>query len=73
MTDHTEESKSEMIDLINEYKVEYDNCHRKYCNECSFLEDCYHIARQCEDSEWAKSINYAGYTNEEEFWEELLN
>lgn len=67
------ENKDEMIELINEYSVEYDGCNRTYCNECNYLEDCYYVARQKEDSEWAKSLDYAGYANEEEFWEQLLN
>lgn len=73
MDNYTEDKKTEMIELIDEYEVEYDGCHRSYCSECDFLNNCYHIARQREDSEWVKSINYGGYANEEEFWEELLN
>ena len=73
MSDYDNDKKIEMIELIDEYEVEYDGCCRSYCDECSFLTNCYHVARQREDSEWAKSINYAGYANEEEFWEELLN
>ena len=63
----------EMIELITEYKVEYEGCNRSYCYDCSFLNECYHVAKQREDSEWAKLINYGGYAKEEEFWEELLN
>jgi len=65
--------KNEKVELIKEFNVEYDGCKRINCFDCDFLENCYHVARQREDSEWAKSIDYAGCSNEEEFWEELLN
>lgn len=63
----------EMIDLIEEYSVEYEECGRFGCEECSFLENCYFVAQQRENSNWAKSINYGGCDSEEEFWEQLLN
>ena len=70
---YNNEDIEEMIDLIDTYDVEYDGCGGIGCEECSFLENCYHVARQRQDSEWAKLINYGGYDNEDEFWEELLN
>ena len=62
----------EMIELIDTYDVEYDDCGGIGCEECSFLEDCYHVAIRRQDSEWARLINYGGYDTEEEFWDELL-
>lgn len=73
MIEYAEDEKNDMVELIQEYNVEHDDCGRSYCDECCLLIDCYHVARQKEDSEWAKSLDYAGYANEEEFWEELLN
>ena len=67
------EVKDEMVELINCYSVEYDDCGRIDCHECSFLNDCYYVARQREDGEWAKSLNFGGYETEEEFWQQLLN
>ena len=67
------EDREEMIELIEEYCVEHDACSGAYCNECVFLENCYQVAKQREDGDWAKSIDYAGCDTEEEFWETLLN
>ena len=69
---YDDEDVEEMVELIDAYDVEYDNCERIGCYKCSYLEDCYHIAIKRQDSEWAKLINYGGYDTEEEFWEELL-
>ena len=69
---YNDEDIEEMIDLIEAYGVEHDECERCYCQDCCFLEDCYYIARQKEDSKWAELINYGGYGTEEEFWEQLL-
>jgi hypothetical protein len=70
---YNDEEKEEMIELINDYEIEHDDCERSYCNECCFLEDCYYIARQKENNKWAELINYGGYDTEEEFWEQLLD
>lgn len=69
---YTKEDIKEMVDLVNNYIDEYDNCGHHGCKTCSSLEDCYQLARQKEDSEWAELINYGGYDTEEEFWEQLL-
>jgi hypothetical protein len=69
---YDDEEIEEMVELIDDYDVEYDNCERIGCSECSYLEDCYHVAIKRQDSEWVKLINYGGYDTEEEFWEELL-
>lgn len=69
---YDDEDVEEMVGLIDAYDVEYDNCERIGCCECSYLEDCYHIAIKRQDSEWARLINYGGYDTKEEFWEELL-
>ena len=69
---YDEDDIKEMIELIEDYNIEYDNCGQVDCSDCCHLEDCYYVARQKEDSEWVKLINYGGYDTEEEFWEELL-
>lgn len=69
---YDEDDIEEMIELIESYDVEYDNCEQIGCNNCSYLEDCYRIAKQRQDSEWARLINYGGYDTEEEFLEQLF-
>lgn len=68
---YDEKDIKEMVDLINAYDGEYDICERIGCSTCSHLEDCYYVARQKQDSEWARLINYGGYDTEDEFWEQL--
>jgi hypothetical protein len=70
---YDEEDKKEMISLIRSYQIEYEDCGQCNCEKCCFLEDCFYKARQAEDSEWAKLLDYGGYDTEEEFWEQLLN
>ena len=70
--EYDEDDIGEMIELIENYDVEYDSCNQIGCRKCCHLEDCYYIAKQREDSEWAESINYGGYDTEEEFWEHLF-
>ena len=70
---YDEDDIEEMIELIESYDVEYDGCGQYGCSECSFLEDCYHVALNKQDSHWARLINYGGCDTEEEFWEQLLN
>ena len=69
---YDDEDIEEMIDLIKNYNVEYDDCGQISCEKCCYLEDCYCIARGRENSEWAELINYGGYDTEEEFWEQLF-
>lgn len=68
-----EEDIEEMVELIDAYDVEYDDCERIGCSECSFLNDCYHVALKKQDGEWTRLINYGGCDTEEEFWEQLLS
>ena len=70
---YSSEEIEEMIDSIDAYDVEHDDCERMCCRNCCFLEDCYNIAKDRENSQWAKLINYNGCYTEEEFWEQLLN
>lgn len=69
---YDDEDIEEMIDLIKNYDVEYDDCGQIDCKKCCHLEDCYCVARDRENSEWAKLIDYGGYDTEEEFWEQLF-
>ena len=70
---YSNEEIEEMVDAIETYDVEHDDCERICCEDCCFLEDCYNIAKDRENSQWAKLINYGGCDTEEEFWEQLLN
>lgn len=67
------ENIEDIIKLINEYSIEHDDCGRIDCLDCSFLKNCYYVAKQKENSEWAELVNYGGCNTEEEFWEQLLN
>lgn len=59
-------------DMINTYGGISD-CDLENCNGCSDeqLEECYSIASSNCNSEFAKLINYGGYSSEEEFWDNL--
>lgn len=70
---YDDEDIKEMIELIDAYDIEHDNCNRINCRECCFLEDCYYVAKDKENSKWAELINYGGCDTEEEFWEQLLD
>ena len=66
-----------MVSVIEENLTE-DDCdelinNKLPCKTCSSLEDCYHLANQKCDSQFAENINYGGYNTEEEFWENLLD
>ena len=71
MRNKYDEEIEDMVDLINAYDIEHDDCGRIDCHECCSLEECYYIAKNKENSEWAKSIGYGGYDTEEEFWEQI--
>lgn len=68
---YDDEDIKEMIELIDAYDIEHDNCNRINCSECCFLEDCYYVAKDKENSKWVELINYGGYDTEEEFWEQI--
>jgi hypothetical protein len=65
--------KEDMIELIQEYSFGDNEMCIKDCNDCVYLEECYSKAVDKCNSEFAKSINYGGYSSEEEFWEMLMN
>lgn len=66
----------EKKELIKEYIAE-DECSymcddiKFNCNSCSCFEECY--MKSCErcNSEFAESVDFGGYSTEEEFWEQL--
>ena len=65
-----------MVSVIEENLTE-DDCDELrrddlICKNCPDVEDCYHLANQKCDSQFAESISYGGYDTEEEFWENLL-
>lgn len=47
------------------------------CDECSNFEECYIMAKvRCNDdlnNIFAESINYGGYDNAEDFWEQIFD
>lgn len=66
-----------MVSIIEENLTE-DDCYELIntdlpCKTCPSLEDCYHLANQKCDSQFAENINYGGYDSEDEFWENLLD
>lgn len=66
-----------MVSIIEENLTE-DDCGELInaelpCKTCHSLEDCYHLANQKCDSQFAENINYGGYDSEEEFCESLLD
>jgi len=66
-------NKEEMIELIKEYSLDDNEMCIENCSDCVCLEECYSKAIDKCDSEFAKSINYGGYSSEEEFWEMLMS
>jgi hypothetical protein len=62
-----------MSDMIAKYHLK-DNCdYNVNCMDCSDIEECYNIASDRCNSEYAKSINYGGYGSEKAFWEMLFS
>ena len=63
--------------LIKEYITEeecsymYDGNSKFDCTSCTCLEECYMKACERCDVEFAESVNYGGYDNEEDFWEQI--
>ena len=73
-----EEVKEEMKYLIKDYITEdecsYNGDGEIYgCESCSNFEECYMDCNMRCNSEYAKSIDYGGYSNEEEFWGQLMD
>lgn len=66
-----------MADFISDY-ISEDECEDNIgnnfdCKNCENIEDCYMLANNRCNSEWAESIDYGGYDTEEEFWEQLFD
>ena len=67
-----------MGDLIFQY-LNNDDCERISggndfeCSDCWHKEECYSLANQRCNSEFAESCNYGGCDTEEEFWEQLFD
>lgn len=77
----------EKISLISEY-IDEEECGYMCddnlfdCASCSFFEKCYTLScERCDDDlgcsnddfdGFAETINYGGYKNAEEFWNEIL-
>lgn len=66
------EEREYQKDVINAYGGIPD-CSLENCDGCDDeqVEECYYIANSNCNSEFAKSINYGGYSSEEEFWDNL--
>lgn len=76
------DSIEEKMNLIKEYITEKEcnyirSKHMFDCEHCINFEDCFIEAdiRQNDDfnSVFAKMIDYGGYSNEDDFWEQLLD
>lgn len=73
-----EEKKDLIMEYITEDECSY-SCDNKLfnCDLCSSFEECYIIAdNKCNEEfndVFAESVDYGGYNNEEEFWEQLMN
>lgn len=73
-----DEKKVLIKEYIDKEECEYI-CDDKVfdCIHCSCFEDCCAIAEiRCDDElndTFAKSINYGGYDNAEEFWEQIFD
>ena len=64
-------NKEYMKDLIMDYLPECPYGDDFNCCNCDSIEECYLNANiRCNDA-WAESINYGGYSNAEEFWDNL--
>lgn len=52
--------------------IEEDECSENFnCNSCSDAEYCYMESNTRCNNEFAESIDYGGYDNAEQFWENL--
>lgn len=66
-----------MEDFISDYisdeqcKDIASNVHN--CRNCYCIDECYALANNKCNSEWAESIDYGGCNSEEEFWEQLFD
>lgn len=73
-----EEMKEEMKYLIRDY-VSEDECEVNNdgvlygCKTCNNFEECYMDSNTRCNGEYAESINYGGYNNEEDFWGQLMD
>ena len=64
---------SEKKNLIMNYITE-DECFNMFdCNSCVDFEECY--MKSCErcNIEFAESVDYGGYDNEEEYWSQIFD
>lgn len=66
-----------MVGVIEENLTESDcdelQRDKLICKRCPYIEDCYYLANQKCNSQFAENINYGGYDTEEEFWENLFD
>lgn len=73
---YSEEELEYMADFISDYisKQECEDimANNHDCKNCSCIDDCYGLANNKCNSEWAESIDYGGCDSEEEFWEQLF-
>lgn len=67
------EEKKELIrEYITEDECRYDCDDEMFeCESCSNFDECCMKAEIKCDREFAESVNYGGYSTEEEFWEQI--
>ena len=70
---YSESELEHMSELISDY-TSHDECdYDMKCKNCECINECYIEANNRCNSEWAESIDYGGYSSEEEFWEQLFD
>lgn len=67
-----------MINFISDYITEIEcndiiEGNNMDCENCSCIDDCYSMANDKCNSEFAESIGYDGCNSEKDFWEQLFN
>lgn len=72
------EKKTLIIEYIEENECKYICDKNKFnCENCNNFDDCHMEAeiRYNDDfnNRFARAVNFGGYNNEEDFWEQLLN
>lgn len=60
-------------DYISDEQCEDIAANDHNCRNCHCIDECYSLANNKCNSEWAESIDYGGCDSEEEFWEQLFD
>ena len=69
-----DEKKNLIITYITEDECCYMNdCELFDCDSCGSLEECYMEACERCNVEFAESVDYGGYANEEDYWSQIFD